>query len=140
MPAGRRRIAADMRSGARLALLTCALAAGTAFAQDTLPSPAPTAAAVAQDRTGNLSRAEKRCNAALRRVERHREKLAETQRAIEAHRKTAGSCAGRRACDQASHREKTLTARERREARQLDQLEAEAEKLCAVAATPAGPR
>jgi hypothetical protein len=89
---------------------------------------------------GNLTREEKRCNAGLRRVDRHKQKLAETKRIHEATRKAREECASPRACEQASHRERTLDARERNEERQLAKLEAEAQDLCAAARAAPGPR
>jgi len=123
-----------------LATLIWALPPGRVRAQEAALAAPADATRPAPATPGNLSREEKRCNAGLRRVERHRMKLAETTRAVEANRKTAEACGSRRACDQASHRDKTLGARARREERQLAQLEAEAKKLCATASSPAGPR
>jgi hypothetical protein len=118
------------------AAFVCMLPAGAATAQADPPSSPPSATRPAPATPGNLTREEKRCNAGMRRVDRHREKLAETKRAHEAHRKLAASCGSARACERASHRERTLDARERREESQLAKLEAEARNLCA-AATPA---
>ncbi len=88
---------------------------------------------------GNLTREEKRCNAGLRRVDRHKEKLAETKRVHETHRKVAASCGSARSCERAAHREKTLDARERREVSQLAKLEAEARRPLRCAGAAPGP-
>jgi hypothetical protein len=118
--------------------LACALLAGAAAAQADPPSLPPAAARPVPATPGNLTREEKRCNAGLRRVDRHKEKLAETKRAHEAHRAVAASCGTARTCERAAHREKTLDARERREESQLAKLEAEARILCAE--VPPAPR
>jgi len=109
---------------------TSALAAPPASAQTDATAPPSAAARPAPATPGNLSREEKRCNAALRRVERHRETIAETRKAQDANLRTAENCATKRACEQASHRERSLLARRERQERQLAQLEAEARNLC----------
>jgi hypothetical protein len=116
------------------ATLACALAATGANAQADPPSSPPTATRPAPATPGNLTPAEKRCNAGLRRVDRQQQKLAETKRIHEAARKTVENCGSTRACDQATHRERTLDARSRNEERQLARLEDEARSLCAAAA------
>jgi hypothetical protein len=124
-------------------ILALALLAGAACAQDAdLPTrPAPSAATRPMPATpGNLTREEKRCSAGVRRVERHKEKLTETKRAHEAHRKVAASCGSARTCERAAHREKTLDARARREESQLAKLEAEARSLCAAVVPTPQPR
>jgi hypothetical protein len=120
----------------------CTLAAGAAIAQADPPStlPPPTATRPAPATPGNLTREEKRCSAGVRRVDRHKEKLAETKRAHAAHLKVAASCGSARACERAAHREKTLDARERREESQLAKLEAEARNLCAAVVPAPKPR
>ena len=122
------------------AAFACTLAAGAATAQAEPPSSPPTAMRPVPATPGNLTREEKRCNAGVRRVERHKEKLAETKRTREAHREVAASCGSARACERATHRAKTLDARERREESQLAKLEAEAQYLCAAAGAAPGPR
>ena len=116
------------------AVFACALLAGTATAEANLPSSSPAATRPVPATPGNLTREEKRCNAGLRRVDRHKQKLAETKRIHEATRKAREDCGSPRACEQASHRERTLDARERNEERQLARLDAEALKLCAASA------
>ena len=118
------------------ATLACALSATVAVAQADPSSSPPTASRPAPATPGNLTPAEKRCNAGLRRVDRQQQKLTETKRLHEAARRTVENCGGARACEQASHRERTLDARSRNEERQLARLEAEARSLCA-AVTPA---
>ena len=86
-----------------------------------------------------LSREEKRCASGVRRVERQREKLAETRRGVEANRAAAAACSDPRACERTAHRGKTLEARASNEERQLGRLEAEARTLC-DAATAAAER
>lgn len=136
-----RRHAAGTRPG-RLAVgaaLALAILARCALAQDAAPPP-PDIAKPAPITPGNLSREEKRCNAALRRVERQSEKLAETKRALEANREATAGCSNTRACDRAAHRRNTLAARERNEERQLARLEAEARSLCDASAAAASRR
>jgi hypothetical protein len=120
--------------------LACTLLAAATVAQADPPSSPPAATRPVPATPGNLTREEKRCNAGLRRVDRHKEKLAETKRAHEAHRAVAASCGSARACERAAHREKTLDARERREENQLAKLEAEARNLCAEVAPAPKPR
>jgi hypothetical protein len=122
------------------ATLACALSATGAIAQAGPPSTAPTATRPTPATPGNLTPAEKRCTAGLRRVDRHQQKLAETKRLHEATRKTVENCGSARACEQASHRERTLDARSRNEERQLARLEAEARSLCAVVVPAPTPR
>jgi hypothetical protein len=126
--------AAVLLAWAALALPTGATSAGEAVTQETATQRAVPAT------PGNLTREEKRCNASVRRVERHKEKLAETRRAIEANRAAGAGCADARACERTAHRGKTLAARERNEERQLARLEAEARALCDVAAAAARHR
>jgi len=128
------------RPAACAAAFACALSATGAIAQADPPSSPPTATRPAPATPGNLTPDEKRCNAGLRRVDRHQQKLAETKRLHEAARKTAGTCGSARACEQASHRERTLDARSRNEERQLARLEAEARSLCAAVAPAPRPR
>jgi hypothetical protein len=123
-----------------VAAFVATLVAGRASAQADPPSPPPTATRPAPVTPGNLTREEKRCKAGLRRVDRHKEKLAETKRIHEATRKAAETCGSPRACERASHRERTLDARARNEERQLARLEAEAQDLCAAAGAAAKPR
>jgi hypothetical protein len=122
------------------AVFACTLSVGTATAQADLPASSPAATRPVPATPGNLTREEKRCNAGLRRVDRHKEKLAETKRVHEAHRKVAASCGSARSCERAIHRENTLDARERREESQLAKLEAEAQDLCAAAGAAPRPR
>ena len=122
------------RPAACAAAFACALSATGAIAQADPPSSPPTATRPAPATPGNLTPDEKRCNAGLRRVDRHKQKLAETKRIHEATRKAREDCGSPRACEQASHRERTLDARERNEERQLARLDAEALKLCAASA------
>ena len=126
----------------RTTAIACTLAAGAAIAQADPPSPLPPPTTIrpVPVTPGNLSREEKRCTAGLRRVDRHKEKLAETKRVHEAHRTAAASCGSARTCERAAHREKTLAARERREVSQLATLEAEARQLCAAVAPAPKPR
>lgn len=122
------------------AVFACTLAAVTPVAQADSPPSRPTATRPAPATPGNLTREEKRCNAGLRRVERHKEKLAETKRTHEATRKAVETCGSPRACERASHRERTLDARARNEERQLARLDAEARDLCAAAKAAQKPR
>jgi hypothetical protein len=119
-------------------VLVAALPAGTVRAQHA-PAPPPAATRPVPATPGDLSREEKRCAAGVRRVERHKEKLAETQRTIEAHRKTIENCGDPRACERAAYRGRTLATRESNEARQLGRLEAEARVLCDAATAAARP-
>jgi len=138
-PADRR--AAGARPG-RLAVgaaFAVAILARCALAQDAA-APPPDIAMPAPSVPGNLTREEKRCNAALRRVERHEEKLAETKRALEANREATSNCSEPRACGRAAHRRNTLAARERNEERQLARLETEARSLCDASAAAASRR
>lgn len=116
------------------AAFACALPEVAALAQGVPPTSPPVAARPAPATPGNLTPAEKRCNASLRRVDRHQQKLAETKRIREASRKAVENCDSPRACEQASHRERTLETRERNEERQLARLDTEARKLCAASA------
>ena len=133
-----------MNTRTLLPILVLALLPAVAGAQGAdLPAQSERPAAGARPgpaTPGNLTREEKRCNAGLRRVERHKEKLADTKRTHEAHREVAASCGSTRACERATHREKTLDARERREESQLAKLEAEARNLCAAVVPAAKPR
>jgi len=116
--------------------LVAALRTPAALAQDT-PAPPPAATRPVPATPGDMSREEKRCAAGVRRVERHKEKLAETKRTIEAHRKAIESCGDPRACERAAYRGRTLATRERNEARQLDRLATEARSLCDAASAAA---
>jgi len=120
--------------------LALALPSGPIHAQQYVAATPAAAARPVPATPGNLTREEKRCNAGLRRVDRHKEKLAETKRAREAHRTVAASCGTARACERAAYREKTLGARERREESQLAKLEAEARNLCAEVPPAPKPR
>lgn len=117
--------------------LACALAAGTTLAQGGSSQAAVATAKPAPATPGDLSREEKRCHAGLRRVDRQREKLAQTHRAREESVKAAETCGTPRACERSAHRSKSLDARERQEERQLAKLEAEARALCDEAAAAA---
>jgi len=137
----RRRAASGTRGiGAAIVLAFAVLAApasGTPAGDAEAPASATQRAVPATP--GNLTREEKRCNASVRRVDRHKEKLAETQRTIEAHRKTIEHCGDPRTCERAAYRGRTLATRERNEARQLGRLEAEARALCDAATAAAQP-
>jgi hypothetical protein len=119
--------------------LVAVLRTPAAFAQDT-PAPPPATTRPVPATPGDMSREEKRCASGVRRVERHKEKLAETQRTIEAHRKAIESCSDPRTCERAAYRGRTLATRERNEARQLDRLETEARNLCAATVPAPKPR
>lgn len=123
--------AAVLFAWATLALPATGVASGGA------PGPAAATQRAVPATPGNLTREEKRCNASVRRVDRNKEKLAETRRAIEANRAASRSCADARACERTVHRGKTLAARERNEERQLARLEAEARTLCDAATVAA---
>ncbi len=145
-PLRRRAAYGTRRIGAAIGL-ACAVLAGPASgaAAGEAATAATATAATATQRAvpatpGNLTREEKRCNASVRRVDRHKEKLAETRRAIGANRAAGEGCADARACERTAHRGKTLAARERNEERQLERLEAEARALCDVAAAAARHR
>jgi RNase H-fold protein (predicted Holliday junction resolvase) len=150
-PLRRRAAYGTRRIGAAIGLACAVLAgpasgaaAGEAATAATATAATATAATATQRAVpatpGNLTREEKRCNASVRRVDRHKEKLAETRRAIGANRAAGEGCADARACERTAHRGKTLAARERNEERQLERLEAEARALCDVAAAAARHR
>jgi hypothetical protein len=124
--------------GAWIVPLALALASGPVDAQQDVAAP-PAAMRPVPATPGNLTPEEKRCNAGLRRVDRHQQKLAETKRVREASRKAVENCGSTRACEQASHRERTLDTRERNEERQLARLDTEARKLCAASASKPAP-
>lgn len=132
-------VARGIRAAIVLAFAVHAVpASGTPAGDASAPAAATQRAVPATP--GNLTREEKRCNASVRRVDRHKEKLAETRRAIDANRAAGEGCANARACERNAHRGKTLDARKHNEERQLARLEAEARALCDVAAAAARHR
>ena len=140
MPRPPRRVhgaAARRRALAAICLAAAAIVwqATAAVAQD---AGTPAASRPVPATPGNLSREEKRCASGVRRVERQKEKLAETRRALDANRAAAATCGDPRACERTAHRGKSLEARAHNEERQLGRLEAEAQALCDAATAAAG--
>jgi septal ring factor EnvC (AmiA/AmiB activator) len=76
---------------------------------------------------------QKRCAAAERRVDRHRESLAQLDARLERQRQAREACASPRACDRVDREIKSEETRRRRIERQLAQFESESEAICADA-------
>jgi hypothetical protein len=107
--------------GCLLALLL-ALGPGALAAAPTAPDQAG---------TNRPSRAEKRCLAAERREQRHRDVLADVDAQMAAATRARSVCTTKRACGKLDHDLKSLGARKQRYDRQLAQYRAEAAAACA---------